>query len=315
MGFLDCSRKKKGNGGSMNLLSQVKRGRLKKPILTLVYGPDGVGKSTFGADAPNAIFLGPEKGTASLDVARFPSPTNFKQVMHAIEELNSAEHEYQTLVIDSLDWIEPLVWDQVCNDAGKSNIEEVGGGYGKGYVAANKVWLEMIGKLSRLQETRGMNIILIAHSQVKTFQDPQTQSGYDRYQLKLNEKAGALFREFVDSVLFANYEVFTKKDGGRTRAFGDGARVLFTERRPSFDAKNRLGLPFQIPLSFDEFVKSCEAGQPEDPELIKKNIEELLSQVKDPELKSRVMEAVEKASQDSTKLEKIQNRLRSRLSN
>lgn len=298
----------------MNLLSQVKRGRLKKPILTLIYGTDGVGKSTFGADAPEPIFLGPEKGTAALDVARFPSPTNFKQIIQAIDELTLDSHEYKTLVIDSLDWIEPLVWEQVCSEAGKSNIEEVGGGYGKGYVAANKLWREMITRLSCLQATRGLNIVLIAHSQVKTFQDPQTQAGYDRYQLKLNEKAGALFREFVDSVLFATYEVFTKRDGNRTRAIGDGARVIFTGHRPAFDAKNRLGLPFQIPLLWEEFIKACEVGQPEDPELIKKNIEELLSQVKDPELKSRVLEAMERGSQDSTRLQKIQNRLRSRLS-
>ena len=197
------------------LLSQIKRGRLKKPVLALIYGPDGVGKSTFGADAPLPIFLGTEKGTANLDVARFPTPQNFQGVLRALDELLHEKHNFQTLIIDSLDWMEPVVWDHVCTETGAPNIESVGGGYGKGYVAANKLWMEMIARLTRLQETKAMNIILVAHSQIRTFQDPQTQAGYDRYQLKLNEKAAAIFREFVDCVLFANFEVFTKKDNGK----------------------------------------------------------------------------------------------------
>src|SRR5690606_1963689 len=134
-----------------------------------IYGPDGVGKSTFGADAPSPIFLGTEKGTANLDVARFPSPQHFKEVLQAIEELRTSKHEFETLVIDSLDWLESLVWEQVCTEHNWRTIEDPG--YGKGYVVAVSEWKKMMQALSRLRDERGLNIVLIGHCHVKTAKD------------------------------------------------------------------------------------------------------------------------------------------------
>lgn len=290
------------------LLSQVTKGKIKQPILTLCYGPDGVGKSTFGAKAPNPIFLGTEKGTANLDVARLPTPDSFKQVLQMIDELTREKHDFKTLVIDSIDWLEPMVWEQVCVDHNWKNIEDAG--YGKGYVYAQKYWSDMISRLSALREKRSLNIIAIAHAQVKLAKDPQHQTEYDRYQLKLNEKAASLWREFVDSVLFANFEVFTKTEKGKTKAFGDGARYIYTERRPGFDAKNRHGLPFQLPLEWDDFVSAMESEEPESPETVLSNIHELLAHVTDPSLKEKVHDTLKTVGADLPGLERIQNRLR-----
>lgn len=298
----------------MSLLSQVTKGKLKQPILALIYGPDGVGKSTFGADAPRAIFLGTEKGTANLDVARFPTPQNFKEVLQAIEELRTQNHDYQTLVIDSLDWLESLVWEHTCIENNWRTIEDPG--FGKGYVVALNDWKKMVGALSRLRDEKGMNIIPIAHCLVKLAKDPQAQAEYDRYQLKLQDRAAALWREFVDSVLFANFETVTHNEkSGKTRAFGDGARYLYTERRPGFDAKNRHGLPFQLPLSWQDFSEAMSVGNPEDPSVILQNIKILLSEVTDADLKAKVEKTVAEAGSDTTKLEKIQNRLRALTAN
>jgi hypothetical protein len=239
----------------MGFLERVESGKKQKPYFVLIYGPDGVGKSTFGADAPNPIFLCAESGTNHLDVNRFPEPQTFQNVLDMVSELDTSKHNYKTLVVDSLDWLEPLVWKQVCDAGDKKNIEEFG--YGKGYVLALSEWQKLIAKLKDLRES--MNIVLIGHAEVKTFQDPVLNNGYDRYQLKLNQKAAALFREAVDAVLFATYEVFTRKDGQKTRAFGEGARIIFTERRPGHDAKNRMGLPYQIPLSWEDFTESSES--------------------------------------------------------
>jgi hypothetical protein len=293
----------------MSLLSQVKKGKIQLPALVIVYGVDGVGKSTFAASAPSPIFVGTEKGTASLDVARFPTPKSFKEVLTAIDELTKEKHDYKTLAIDSLDWLEPLVWEQVCIDNSWKSIEDPG--YGKGYVFANKYWQDMMSRLSRLREDRGMNIVLIAHSQVKLAKDPQAQAEYDRYQLKLNDKAAALWREFVDSVLFANFEVYTKSDkSGKTKAYGEGARLVFTERRPGFDAKNRMGLPSQLPLSWDDFKAACDEGHAESAEAISAHIQELLTQVQDAALKDKITKLAEEAKDDASKLERIQNKLR-----
>lgn len=299
----------------MTMLGRVVKGKIETPDLIVLYGPDGVGKSTFGASAPSPIFLGTEKGTANLDVARLPSPKTMEEVSQAIAELTSEAHDYRTLVVDSLDWLEPIVWDKVCKDAGSTNIEQAYGGYGKGYVAANKVWQQMLAQLSDLREKKRMNIILLAHSMVKTFQDPQQNAGYDRYQLKLNDKASALFREFADCVFFANYEVFTKTDQTkRTRAFGEGARLMHTERRPAYDAKNRLGLPPVLPLSWEDYIRAKTTGAPQKPEALLSTITELLGQVTDSELKGKVEKAVKDAGSDLTKLGAIQNRLRVLLS-
>lgn len=292
----------------MAMLERVTKGKIQRPILALIYGPDGAGKSTFAADAPSPIFLGKENGTNSLDVTRLPEPKNYNDIMVCLEELRTCDHDYQTLAIDSLDWIEPLVWQAVCQADGAKSIEDVGGGYGKGYTQANDVWRKMITELARLRDAKNMNIIVIAHSQIKVFNDPSQPAPYDRYQLKLNEKAAALWREFVDFVGFATFEVYTKtsKDGQRSKAFGDGKRVLLTERRPSFDAKNRLGLPFELPLSFEAFQSACEKGKPD----VKNDINDLISLLTDTEMKKKAEESVQKAGADSAQLAKILNRLR-----
>lgn len=293
----------------MSRLAEVKKGKIQQPILTLIYGPDGVGKSTFGADAPNPIFVGTEKGTANLDVARYPSVNTFKDVMFAIEDLTKNPHSFQTLVIDSLDWLEPLVWEQVCFDHNLKSVEDLG--YGKGYVYAQKLWDDMIKGLSAIRESRKMNIVLIAHAHIKLTKDPQVQAEYDRYELKLNKTAASRWREFVDSVLFANYEVHTKSDKqGKTKAFGDGARYLFTERRPGFDAKNRFGLPFQLPLSWADFAAACDTGPTNDPKVLLENVHELINYVTDPALKEKVMNALERVQSDPVGLGKLQEKLR-----
>jgi len=228
---------------------KVNKGRIKRPISCVAYGPDGVGKSTFAAGAPSPIFLGAEGGCYNLDVSRFDQPKNFSDAINNIKELIEEEHSFQTLVIDSLDWLEPMLWKDVCKEHNAENIELVHGGYGKGYTIALDRWHEMIRLIATLQEKRQMHFIAIAHSEIKAFHDPINNSSYDRFQLKLQPKAAALWREKMDAVLFCNYEVFTKTEKGKTKAFGDGARLMFTERRPAFDAKNRYQLPFSLPLS------------------------------------------------------------------
>lgn len=296
------------------MLSQVKKGRLKRPEFIVIHGPPGVGKTTFAADAPNPIFLGAEDGSAQHDVARLPTPKSWADVRQAIHELTTEKHDFATLVVDSLDWLEPLVWDEVvANDKkGAENIEEVGGGFFKGYVlAADKVWRPWIRSLEALRAKRGMNLILIAHSKVKPFNDPRLNVTYDRFSMKIDERAAALFYEAAEAVLFATYEVATKGDGnkGKVKAFGDGTRVLFTERRPGFDAKNRTSLPFQLPLSWEDYIRAANAGQPEDPEEVLEQIRGLMKNVTDPEKLKLINSSIEKAGMNAVNLLKVHNRL------
>ncbi len=293
----------------MGFLEQVVDSKPEENMFILPFGPGGVGKSTFGADAPNPIFIRTEKGTGYLKVKCMPDPKTFSDIGKMVDELASTKHDYKTLVIDSLDWAEPLCWAEVCQEMGIKAIEDAG--YGKGYAAALGKWQSLMHKLKVLREK--MHIILIAHSSVKKFSDPVQATEYDRFEIKLHGKTASLVKEAVDAVLFCTYEVFTKKEGQKTRAFGDGARLMFTQYRPSHDGKNRMGLEYQLPLSWDAFYEAVQSGALGAEKNIKEEIAAMLTQIKDEDLKKLVTESVEKAGNNAGQLSKIQNRLRIKL--
>jgi len=292
----------------MSLLKNVSKGIKTVSDFILIYGPDGVGKSSFAAKFPAPIFIGAEKGSSQLDVSRVDSIKTISDVNNVLKELLVTSHSYKTVVIDSLDWIEPLITQYVCDESGAQNIEMALGGYGKGHVEALKYHRTLIDQLEKLRAEKDMAVVIVAHSEVKPFNDPTTNSTYDRYQLKLNTKAAALWREAVDAVFFANFEVATKTDPSKkTRAFGDGARFLYTDRRPAFDAKNRYSLPSRIALDFEEFK---EAKKGRSIQSVESQVNELLTEIKDVELNKKVTEAIKNATGNVEKLIQIRNRMR-----
>lgn len=294
----------------MAFLSQVVKGKIKRPYNIIVYGPEFAGKTVFASKAPSPIFIASERGTDTYDVERM-HPQSFADVLGMIEELRTQKHEYKTLVIDSLDWVEPMIWKEVCRKNNWETIESPG--YGKGYNSALPEWVKLKDALMAVRDEREMHIILIAHSKIKTFMDPTSNVGYDRYILKMHEAASSMLREAVDEVLFANFEVFTKgKQGQKGMAVGDGDRVMYTERRPAFDAKNRHSLPFQMKLSWADFATEANKIN-ESPEKLRTMIEGLLANVTDDELKQRVAKATIDAKDDMEKLNKILDKLRTKV--
>ncbi|MDP3208983.1 MAG: ATP-binding protein [Rhodoglobus sp.] len=232
-------------------LANVKRGKQAHAWRILLYGVEGVGKSTLAAATPSAIFLGAEDGTAHLDVERLPSPQSWIDIKAAVEVLLKEEHAYKTLVLDTVDWAEPLLWGFICARDKKADIEDYG--YGKGYTAALDEWRVLLASLERLRETRKMNVLLLGHCHAKPFKNPLGED-FDRYELKLNIKAGGLLKEWCDAVLFANHETYAKKDERTKKVKGvsTGARWLYTERTAGYDAKNRYGFPEMLPLSWPD---------------------------------------------------------------
>lgn len=225
------------------------------PPRIVLYGPHGVGKTTFGACAPSPILFPFEDGIGKLEIARFPLLTSWAEAQEAMGALFQEAHEYQTVVIDSLDWLEPMIWAETCVRHGKKDIEEFG--YGKGYLFASDVWREFFAGLKALRETKSMAVVLLAHTEIKQFADPNGEP-YDRYQIKLQSRAAALAEEWADCVLFANFKTYiTKADAGFnrkiTRGTGSGERVLYTEERPGFRAKNRYGMPAELPFTWAAF--------------------------------------------------------------
>ena len=239
------------------LLSTITRGKRPRHIFVLIYGTSGVGKSFWASHAPNPVFITTEKGTEQLDVARFPQVESIGELLAQVRALQTEKHKFDSVVLDSLDWVEPLIWKAVCDEGKVETIEQYAGGYGKGYVRALDLWRTLLKELSVLNDK--MHVLLIGHAQIKSFQDPELPSAYDRYQLKINDKAAALVREAADAVLFARFETELVKTNGKTRAYGEGNRIMYTESRPGLDAKNRFQLPFCMPLDWKTFGDAIRA--------------------------------------------------------
>lgn len=234
------------------LMQQITRGRRPQPRRAMLYGTHGIGKSTFGAMAESPIFVPTEDGLADIDCESFPLARSLGDVMAALESLYTTEHPYKTVVIDSLDWLERLIWSAVCADEGVENIEKIG--FAKGYIYATDRWRMVLGALDALRSDRGMTVVLIAHAKIEKFENPETVP-YDRYSPRLHKLASALVQEWADEVLFATYRVHTVKvDEGfnkpKHNGIGTGERIIRTVERPAHVAKNRLNLPEELPLDY-----------------------------------------------------------------
>ena len=288
--------------------------KLVTPSRTLLYGVEGIGKSTFASQAPKPIFLGSEDGTSQLEVYRYPKPLQrARDIFEALDVLEHEEHDFETVVLDTVDWAEPLIWAEVCADAGKRSIEDFG--FGKGYVAAQDEWRRLLARFDAIRAKRRMHVVLLGHSTVRSFANPEGDN-FDRYQLKMHEKSAGILREWVDCVLFANYETFAVKAGDaskKAKGVSSGSRVVHTERRAAFDAKNRYALPEKLPLDWAEYWAAIQAHRPQEPGALREQIEAMLGEIADDDLAEKVRAAVTGAGDDAVKLAAFANKVSVRL--
>ena len=227
----------------------LSRGRITRPQKAVIYGPEGVGKSTLASLTPAPVFLDTEGGTHHLDVIRLDAASTWDEITAAVAQLAKAQHPFKTLVIDTADWLEKRLSEHLCRKANKDSIEDFG--YGKGWVLLTEEFARFLNSLDTLL-TRGMNVVFLAHSTVKKFEAPDQAGSYDRFELKLSKQVAPLLKEWADLVLFANYVTrIAEKDSGKTRGVGGKERVLYATHAAAYDAKNRHGLPDKLPFSID----------------------------------------------------------------
>lgn len=241
----------------MSLSDRILTGRRPAPRRTLLYGPHGIGKSTFGAMAPTPVFVPTEDGLGQIDCHRFPLAGRFDDVMTALAELHHDQHAYRTVVIDTLDWLERLVHAEVCRDKKVEHIEDIG--YARGYAYALVYWRKFLERLDELRSARSLGVVLLAHAKVERYESPETDS-YDRYVPRLHKTCSYLAQEWCDEVLFATYRVQTRlSDEGfqrrKARGLGTGERIVKTTERPTHLAKNRLNLPDELPLDYRAYAQ------------------------------------------------------------
>lgn len=229
---------------------EITRGFIWEAQKVVVYGPEGIGKSTFASRFPEPLFIDTEGSTKLLDVARLRRPSSWTMLLSMIQEVKATPGCCKTLVIDTMDWAEQLCVAHVCATYNKKGIEEFG--YGKGYVYVKEEIGRFLNLLSDVIEA-GINVVLTAHSQVKKFELPDECGAFDRYELKLGNKTGgntaAMVKEWSDMVLFANYKQHVVEINEKKKATG-GARVMYTQHHPCWDAKNRHDLKQELPFDF-----------------------------------------------------------------
>lgn len=239
---------------------EIIRGKMKSPIKTVIYGPEGIGKSTFASQFPDPLFIDTEGSTKHMDVSRLPAPRTWNEMRDEIHYVRDNPDVCKTLVIDTADWAEQLCIQEVCIKGGKTGIEDYG--YGKGYTYLAEEFGRMLRALTEVNE-KGIHIVITAHAALRKFEQPDESGAYDRWELKLQKKTAPLLKEWPDMLLFANYETIVIKDeNGKAKAHG-GKRVMYTSHHPVWDAKNRFGLDEKLDFSFGSIAHLFEA-QPEE---------------------------------------------------
>ena len=231
---------------------EMTTGKIATAQKVVIYGPEGVGKTTLAAAFPQPLFIDTEGSTNKMDVARYPKPTSWEMLRNEVRE--APKTGCKTIVIDTIDWAEKLCIATICDASQKKGIEDFG--YGKGYVYEREEFGRFLDLLQSIVDG-GVNVVLTAHAQIRKFEQPDELGAYDRWELKLGQKTGSqispIVKEWADMVLFCNYKthtVVTDKDGKKRKAQG-GERVMYTSHNPCWDAKNRDGLPEILPLAYE----------------------------------------------------------------
>lgn len=226
---------------------EITRGKIPCAKKVVVYGPEGIGKSTFASKFPDPVFIDTEGSTKDMDVARLPAPSSWNMLLEEVRYVLDNPQVCKTLVIDTADWTEQLCSTSVCDKHQKSGIEDFG--YGKGYVFLQEEFGKLLNLLTDVVEQKMINVVLTAHAKMRKFEQPDEMGAYDRWEMKLSKNVSPMVKEWADMVLFANYKTHVVKVDGKNKAQG-GQRVLYTTHHSCWDAKNRYSLPDEIPFEY-----------------------------------------------------------------
>lgn len=234
------------------ILAQVTTRKRRRPPYLVIYGPPGAGKSTVASKAPKPIFIQTERGLDQITVDRLPIPKDFRELWDQIVALDSEEHDYETIVVDTLDAVELLIWQRVCQEGKCKSIEDYAGGYGKGFTRAREIFTGLLNKLSEMSER--FTVVLICHSHVKTISDPMLGTAYDTHKMRLQDKSVEIVRQVVDGILFVQLDMTIQKDNPKARkgrGIVSGDRYFWTQPSTGIEAKNRWNLPNPLEFSWE----------------------------------------------------------------
>ena len=292
----------------------IQTGKKRKAVSLVLHGVHGIGKTTFGTKTPHPIFISGEENE-EIESARFPKCKSWKEFLGYLTWVRDEQHDYKTLVIDTLDSIENLLWKHTLGEDRAEDMASARGGFGKGYTFATQLFTDMRDDFLVPIREKGINIVLLCHSAKNKIEDPLTLATYDKQELKLHRNGKGMgtytvISEWVTIVLFANFVVHTVKDKNTTKeyAVGEGERRMFSAPRPAYDAKNRYGLPHALPLEWkviEEGIDRYYSMSTEDQlEIMRKEIIAMAMQIKDEALRKSTLTNIESVGTDKVRLEK-----------
>lgn len=232
---------------------KIIRGKQPGAKKVVIYGPEGIGKSTFASRFPDPVFIDTEGSTKDMDVARTEAPSSWAMLLEQVKYVKEHPEVCRTLAVDTIDWAERMCVDHICAAHQKKGVEDFG--YGKGYVYVKEEFGRFLDMLAEAAEA-GVNVVLTAHAQIKKFEQPDEMGSYDRWELKLGQKTASqtspLVKEWADMLLFANYKTHSVAvdDKGQKRKAQGGKRVMYASHHPCWDAKNRYGLPDEMDFDY-----------------------------------------------------------------
>ena len=232
-----------------NILDTITRGKTFGAPRIVLYGMEGIGKSTFASRFPNPVFVQTEDGLGNIDCAKFPLAQSAEDVYRQLDALRSSD--FATVVLDSLDWLERLIWDQVAKDEKVASIEKIG--YGKGYVIALTYWRKILDVLSALHAQNKI-VLLLAHAVAEDYTDPEV-ANLKRFTPRLHKTARSLIAEYVDVILLATRQF------GAAKGDANNPRIVRTEASPYQVAKSRYAIPAELPLDANAVLTAIQGAQ------------------------------------------------------
>lgn len=231
----------------------IRKGLKPRPVKLVIYGPEGIGKSTLAAQCPDALFIDLEGGTSTMDVMRVdPAPATWRELIDIINEVACTPGACKTLVVDSADWAEMICVKAVIEQSGKAEIKGIEDfGYGKGYTYVMEKYQELMRALDGCI-VAGINVVVTAHAAMKKIELPEERGQFDHWGMKLSKQTGPLLKEWADALLFCTYQTDVMTDDKTKRNYATGGkRVIHTAHNPVWDAKNRFGFPETMDMSYD----------------------------------------------------------------
>ena len=247
----------------------IRKGKEPTAVKNVLYGPAGIGKSTFASQFPDPLFIDTEGGTKQLDVARTDDPKTWDELLYLIDQV-AKERPCKTLVIDTADWAEKLCIKNVCKTLNVKGIESVR--YGKGYTYLAEDYQKMLNALDKVIAA-GIHVVVCAHAQMRKFEQPDEIGAYDRWELKLEKKDAPLLKEWTDNLFFVNYKTYVVTTSNNTKKAQGGQRVMYTTHNPVWDAKNRFGLPEELPFEYSQ-IEHIFTGDANDPVKVVQDIKQ-----------------------------------------